>query len=232
MQATSEQQSILNLARLAGALYLIIIVCGLFAELGVRSQLVVAGDAAQTAQNILASRALFGLGFVADIVMALSDVALAILLYVIFRPAGRTLALVAVALRLVQTAILGANLLNYAAAGLVLTGAGPLAAFSQAQVEGLALFFMDLHRHGYDLGLIFFGLHCAVFGWLLIRSRYVPRLIGGLIALSSISYLVGSFTLFLAPARADAIVGIYGLPLVAELALCLWLLIKRVRLPG
>lgn len=216
-------------ARAAGILYLSIIVCGLFSELYVRSRLIVSGDAMATATNILASEGLFRVGFASDVVMVLSDVALAIVLYVLLRPVSRTLSLIAASLRLVQSAILGMNLLNLLVALLVLGSVGSMAAFEAGQRQALALLFLDAHKQGYDLGLIFFGVQCLVLGYLLYRSDYVPRILAILMVLAGVAYLVGSFTLFLFPAHVEAVSPVYGVCVVAELSLGLWLLIKGVR---
>jgi hypothetical protein len=225
-----SETSQVSVARLTGLLYLVIIACGLFSELYVRSSLIVNGDADATAGNILAAEGLFRLGFASDLVVFLCDVAVAVLLYVLLRPVSRTLALMAAAFRLAGTAIYGVNLLNYFAALLVLGGADYLAVFDPAQRNALALLFLDAHKHGYDLGLVFFGLHCLALGWLLLKSEAFPALLGVLMALAGLGYLVGSFTLFLFPGQVTAVEPVYVAPLVGELALCLWLLIKGVRI--
>ena len=217
-------------ARAAGVLYLIIIVFGLFSEVFVRSGLIVPGDAAATASNIAASEFLFRLGFASDLVVFSSDVAVAVLLYVLLRPVGKTLALIAAGFRLTGTAIYGVNLLNHFAAMLVLSGADYLTVFEPGQLDALALLFLNVHKHGYDLGLVFFGLHCLMLGYLLFKSDYFPRVLGVLMVFASLGYLVGSLTLFLFPNYAGAVTPVYVAPLIGELSLCLWLLIKGVRL--
>lgn len=217
-------------ARTAGLLYLVIIVCGIFGEAVVRSSLVVPGDAAATAGNVLASEGLFRIGFAADTVMALCDVALAILLYGLLRPVNHTLALMATAFRLIQTAILGMNLMNHHAALLILNGAGSLAAFDTNQLNALMLLSLDTHRHGYDLGLVFFGLGSVVLGYLVFKARYLPRLLGILMGAAGLVYLTGSSLLFLAPALSAPFAPLYAVPLVAETAFCLWLLVKGIDL--
>lgn len=206
-------------ARLAGLLYLVIIGFGLFGELAVRTPLIAVGDAVTTAQNILGAERLFRLGFAADSVMALCDVALAVLLYVLLRPVSPTLALMAATFRLVQTAILGANLLNQYTA-LLLLKAAPY------QDAATALQFLDMHRHGYDLGLLFFGASCLITGWLLVRADYFPRLLGLAVIAAGVVYLAGGYLLFLAPALADGFAPAYAVCLLAEVSLCLWLLVK------
>jgi Domain of unknown function (DUF4386) len=215
-------------ARLAGALYLVIIVFGIWSELFVRASLIVADDAAATAANIRASEVLFRLSFAADSIMALSDVAVAVLLYVLLKPVSATLAVMAMAFRLVQTAILGVNLLFHYAALLILNGTDTASAFDPQQLNALVALTLEIHAHGYDLGLIFFGLSCLVLGALIARSGYLPRLLGYLVMAAGAVYLIGSYTLFLAPGYAGTTEPLYLIPLVAELALCLWLLVKGI----
>jgi len=217
------------MARSTGALYLLIIVCGIFSEAYVRSGLIVRGDATTTAANIVASETLFRVGFASDVLVFLADVAVAVLLYFLLRPVSHVLSMIAAAFQLVGTAIYGVNLLNHLAALLLLGGARYLDALAPPARDAMALFFLDVHQNGYDLGLVFFGLHCAVLGYLLWRSPSFPGVLGVLMVLASIGYLVGSFVRFLAPQFAELVQPIYVAPLVGELALCSWLLVKGVR---
>lgn len=214
----------------AGVLYFVIICCGLFSEAFVRSRLVVAGNAAATATKILASPWLFKIGFASDLAAFVSDVAVAVLLYALLRPASKTGSLLAAGFRLTGAAIYGVNLLNYVAALLVLNGAIRLTAFTTDQARDLALLFLELHRHGYDLGLAFFGQHCLLLGWLFVRSELFPKSLGALMALAGMAYLVGSMTRFLWPDQLSTVAPIYAFALVGELALCGWLLIKGARM--
>ena len=96
----------------------------------------------------------------------------------------------------------------------------------------LALHALEVHRHGYDLGLVFFGVHCAMLGALLVRSTAFPSVLGVLMALAGAGYLIGSGTLFLAPPLAPSVAPVYALPLVGELAFAGWLLVRGVRPPA
>jgi hypothetical protein len=215
-------------ARVAGILYAIIIVFGISSEAVIRSGLIVTSDTATTANNILASQGLFRLGFLADSIMCLCDVGLAVLLYVLLKPVNKTLALVALCFRLTQTAVLALNLLNYYAALLLLDGAGYASAFEPLQVQTLSYMFLDLHGHGYDLGLLLFGMHCLFLGYLIVKSLYLPKALGILMMASSVAYLVGSYTRFIFPEYVSAVSPIYIVAVVSEVSLCLWLLIKGV----
>lgn len=216
-------------ARVGGLLYLIIIVFGISSEVVIRSSLIVPGDADVTASNILQSQTLFRMGFVADSIMLLVDVAIALVLYILLKPVNRILSLTAAAFRLMQAAILGLNLLNYYAALLLLTGAGYIATFEGKELNLLAMFFLNLHSHGYDLGLIFFGVSNLILGYLVIKSKYIPAILGfGLIG-AALVYLSGSYTRFLFPSYVSFMEPVYIIPLIAELSFCLWLLVKGVR---
>ncbi|MAB08179.1 MAG: DUF4386 domain-containing protein [Rhodobacteraceae bacterium] len=205
------------MARLAGVLYLAIILLGLTSELALRGALLVPGDAAATAERILAAPGLLRASLAADTLMALADVALAVLLYLLLRPVNGGVALAAMVFRLVQAALIAMSLLFQQAALLTLDAGGDPA---------LALGAMEMHGHGYDLGLVFFGVNSLLTGWLLWRSGWVPRALAGLLALAGLVYLSGSFLLFLAPAQAAAFQMAYVIPVVAETGFCLWLLIR------
>ncbi|PWE17606.1 DUF4386 domain-containing protein [Marinicauda salina] len=219
------------LARTAGVFYLVIIACGLFAELGVRGALLVPGDAAATAARIADAEGLFRLGLLSDAAMIASDIVVAVLFYALLRPAGATLALLAAGFRGIQAAVLAANLLNPVAALILLDAAGPAAGLGPAARESLALSAMEVHAHGYDLGLIFFGFSCLIVGYLIVKSWILPRIIGGLVIAAGLVYLAGSLTRFLAPSLIEAVAPLYAIALVAELSLGLWLVVRGVRTP-
>jgi hypothetical protein len=219
-------------ARLAGLFYLIIIAFGISSEVLIRSNLIVEGDANATASNILASQSLFRLGFVADSIMLLADVTIAIIFYVLFKPVSKILSLAAGVFRLMQAAILGMNLLNYYAALLLLTGTGYLASFNDKELKAQALLFLDMHSHGYDLGLIFFGISSLILGYLITKSHHFPLVFGyGLIG-AALVYLSGSYARFIFPDHASTLEPFYIIPFLAELSFCLWLLIKGVKTPN
>lgn len=215
------------LARPAGALYLVIIVCGIYAEVAVRSQVLVAGDAPATAANLAAAEVLVRTAFVADTLMAAADVGLAVLLYRLLRPVEPTLSLAAAAFRLIQTAVIAANLLNQQAAVSILQEAAT-AALPVETREALALRALELQGHGYDLGLIFFGVSSLLTGWLVVRSRFLPAFLGVLLMAAGAVYVTGSYILFLVPALSEPFQVAYLIPLVAETAFCLWLLLRGV----
>jgi hypothetical protein len=220
-----------NTARTAGVLYLIIIACGLFAELGVRSRLIEAGDPATTAQNIVDSPVLFRAGLAADIVMFIADVALAIVLYQLFKPLGRTLSMLAAAFRITQTAVIGLNLLNMFQAVRIVDDADYLNVFADGHADALALLYLDAHKYGYLLGLAFFGVSTLIISYLALSSRQVPRPLGVLLGLAGAGYLIDTFSFLLIPGYDGSASPIVLAPaLIAEVWFALWLLTKGHRL--
>lgn len=218
-------------ARTAGVLYVIIIACGLFAEIGVRSRLIEAGDPAATARNIIDSPVLFRAGLAADIVMFIADVAIAVVLYQLLKPISRTLSLLAAAFRMTQTAVIGLNLLNMFQAVRILDDADYLDAFGTGQTDTLALLYLDAHKYGYILGLAFFGVSTLIVGYMALASKQMPRPLGVLLGLAGTGYLIDTFSFFLIPGYDGSASPIVLAPaLVAELWFALWLLTRGRRL--
>ena len=217
-------------ARVAGLLYLIIILCAGFSEGVVRSGLIVPGDATMTAENIVASEGLFRLGFVADLIAFMCDAAVAVLLYVLLKPVSKTISLLAAAFRLIAHPAIGTiNLLNHFAALQFLGGENYLKVFEPQQLHALALFFLERHGYGYLVAGAFFGVHCFLLGYLLFKSDLFPRPLGILMVVAAFGYLIESFGNFLFPSHEDALAWVVGVPAVfGEVSLTLWLLIKGV----
>jgi hypothetical protein len=172
-----KKSRILTTARIAGLLYLVVAICGGFAEF-VRTSLIESGDATATARNILDNEWLFRVSFASDLVAFSADVALALLLYALLRPVNATLALLAAFFRLAQGAVLGINLLNQFFALLVLSGESYLDVFEPSQLDALALLFLEAHGYGYLIGLVFFALSNLVLGYLVLKSRFLPWILG------------------------------------------------------
>ncbi|MCA9658940.1 MAG: DUF4386 domain-containing protein [Myxococcales bacterium] len=226
--ADAPQRTAARLARLAGALLLVMTVAAIFAEVGTRAAMFVAGDAHETATRILAAPEQFSLGFVGYLVAFLCDVPVAILFYALLRPFTRTWALTAAAFRLVYTAIVGAVLLHYAGALIVLQDPG-LAALGVAQREALALSHLQLFDAGFHLSLVFFGVHLTLLGALLLRARLLPTALSALVTLGGVAYLVDNIAYFIAPAVKATLGPVLAALAMAEVLLALWLVAKGVR---
>ncbi|WP_264530444.1 DUF4386 domain-containing protein [Flavobacterium sp. N502540] len=216
-------------ARIAGILYLVIIVMGFFAETFVRNKLFVSGDATATAQNIMHSKFLWKIGITADLIMQICDLPVMIILYYLLKPVNRKLALLNLSFNLIQTAVLVANKLNLLAALFFLGDAEYLKSFNPDQLHTLSYLSIKLHDFGFGIGLIFFGFVCLLEGYLIFKSGYLPKVIGILMSLAGVCYLTNSFFLILIP-KLSSIVLLMPC-LIAELSLSLWLVFKGVKLP-
>lgn len=215
-------------ARLAGLLYLVPMFLGPFSMMYVPSTIVVAGDAAATAANLLASERLFRLGMLSDAGIVLSEVALTAVLYFLLRPAGRTLALTATLARLTMTVLQAGNLVPQVVAITLVTGEEP-SGFDVDQVRSLALLALRAHDLGVHVWEILFALHCLLVGVLVFRSGFLPRALGVLMAIASLGYGLNGVGNLLAPGSAPIFAAIVGVTaLTGEVPLVLWLLVKGV----
>jgi hypothetical protein len=214
--------------RFTGLLYLLVIICAGFSQGYVRGTLVIPGDAAATASNILQNEALFRLGLSLDLVAFILDAIISVLLYQIFKPFGKNLAMVSAALRLIAHPAIGSlNLLNHYLAYQVLGGAEFLSAFSEVQLESLSLLFMEAHRYGYLIAGGFFGLHGGLLGVLIYKSNTIPNLFGGFLLGSAAGYILETFGNFNLPGYEQYTALIVGVAAaIGEVSLTLYLLIK------
>jgi hypothetical protein len=217
--------------RIGGLLYLVIIVAGLAGEIFVRGSMVVSGNPAATANNVIASTSLWRAGIAGDLVMHIYDVGVMLVFYVLLRPVSGSLALLALLFNLVQTAVLVANKINLLLPLFLLGDAAYLTAFTPRQLQALAYVSLRTHDYGFGFGLIFFGVEWLVIGYLIFQSGYLPKALGILMALAGACYLTNSFALILYPPLASRLFPAIMLPpFVAESSLALWLVIKGVDL--
>jgi hypothetical protein len=215
-------------ARIAGILYLIVIVGGIFAEVVVRGRLVVSGDAVATAHNIVAHTLLYRLGFAVEVFYLLCNVPLTFILYDLFKIVDRKLALVMVLFSAVGTAIEGVSLLAHYAPLVFLGQQSYLSSFTQAQLEAASYLSLRMFEYGFMIALSFFGFFCFTLAYLVFRSTFFPRVIGGLLVIEGGLYLTNSFAHFIAPAIGDRVFPFLAASGIAEVSFCLWLLIVGV----
>jgi len=215
-------------ARIAGLLYLIVIVGGIFAEIFVRGRLVVHGDAAATAHNIVTHELLYRLGFAAEIFYCACNVPLILIFYDLFKVVNRNVALLVVFFSLVGTAIESVSLLAHFAPLVLLGGGHYLSAFTVEQLQAAAYLSLQLFEYGFAICLVFFGFYCLSFGYLIFRSTFFPQIIGVLLVIQGLLYLTNSFANFLAPGIAARVFPYLAASAVAEISLCLWLLVMGV----
>lgn len=218
-----------NTARIAGFLYLIIAIAGAFSMMYVPT-IIVADGAGATVKNILTNEFLFRTGIVSGFVCQLTFVFLVLQLYKLLKGVDKKYALLMVALVVVAVPIACLNILNQFAVLLLLSGADYLKVFEPDQLNSLVMFFLDLYNHGIFIAEIFWGLWLFPFGLLVIKSGFIPRILGVLLILGCFGYLIDFLVHALFPAYADLVSTIAAIPLaVSELSIVFWLLIKGVR---
>ena len=215
-------------ARIAGGLWLMVIVAGMSAFV-IRSPLIVPGDAAATAAKILAKESLFRLGFAADLIAGACYMGVTVLLYGLLKPVSRSLSLLAAFFGLAGIAIVAATSITNLAP-LVLLGSGEYSsAFTVSQLQAMALTSLRLSFQGFILAMVFFGFQCLLIGCLIVRTTFLPRILGVLLAIGGSSYIISSFATFLAPAFGARLSPfIVPLALLGEGSLTLWLIVMGV----
>jgi hypothetical protein len=217
--------SVKNPGRFVGLLYALISVPGIFALLYVPSKLIVHGNAAATATNIAAHETLFRAGIAAQLISQILFMWVALALYDLLKGVNRRHASLMLTLIVVSIPIALLNELNSIAALILIRGADFLSIFEKPQRDALAMLFLNLHGHGFDIAAIFWGLWLFPLGLLVYRSGFIPRLLGVLLMANCFTYVVNSFTSLLLPQFED-IVSRWMMPLTfGELLFMFWLLI-------
>lgn len=226
MTQPTPEMSPVRQARLAGALGFVVLLCGTFAAF-VDARLVVPGDPATTADNILASESIFRLGVVSSLAMYTVFVFYALVLYRVLAPAGRDLARLMVALALVGVPIAMLNQVNRSAALVVLSGADYLSAVPAEQLQAQAMLFLGLHAQGNLVAVVFWGLWLLPLGWLVYGSGYLPRVLGVALMAGCFGWLILFLQRHLLPAYEWLAHARY-VAHVAELSFIVWLVVRGV----
>ena len=217
-----------QMARIAGALYLINIVFGAFA-LGVVPTILIVPALAATAHNIQTHELLYRFGLVAHLVVTLTNIPMAVIFYDLFKVVNRRLALLDVFFTLVATSVEAAGLLNDSTPPVLLGSSHYTSALPPAQLHALAYLPGDLSTIDYSIYGVFYGFDFICVAYLVLNSTFLPRAIGVLLAIDALNYLAGGFTGIVAPGVAAHMVPWNGLPtILAEGSLCLWLLVAGV----
>src|SRR6202521_4139175 len=211
-------------ARITGVLYLLTMLTGIFAQGFVSERLVVDGNAAATAANILAHRGLFQLGFAVYLIEMACQIAMTALFYDLLKPAGRSVSLLAAFLGFAGCVIKTFSRVFFVAPLFVLGGAHYLNVFSAEQLQALALLFLKVNDQGAAMALVFFGFYALLTGYLIIRSTFLPRILGVWSAVAGLGWL--SFLSTTLGYRLFFYVAPFGL--LGAVLLILWLLVFGV----
>jgi hypothetical protein len=211
-------------ARTLGAFYLLTILTGIFAQGFVSERLVVSGDAAATAANLLAHKGLFQLGFAVFMIEMACNIVITALFYDLLKPVSRSVSLVAAFLGLAGCVIKTFSRLFFIAPLFILGGAHYLSVFSAEQLQALALLFLKVNDRGAAIALVFFGFYALLTGYLIIRSTFLPRILGVLSVLGGLGWLS-----FLYPPLGYRLFPfVVALALLGAAALIVWLLVFGV----
>jgi hypothetical protein len=219
-------------ARIAGIVYLLLVLVAPFSMLYVPGKLIVRGNAVATADNILAHETMFRLSIFGDLIGHVIFICLAIALYRLLSNVNKTWALLMVAFVLVSAAVGFLNALNNIAALVLFRGGEFLTVFDKPQRDALAMLFLRLHNQGEFMSEIFWGVWLFPFGLLVFRSGFLPRFLGVWLIIACFAWIALSVTAQFFPNCYGTAFAWLQPAFFAEMAIMLWLLIKGAKVPA
>jgi hypothetical protein len=222
-----------GISRLAGLLYLVVVVTGIFCLAYVPSQITVAGDFQATADNIVASESLFRLGIAGFMLMQIAFLLLPVALFRLFRTVNQTMAALMVLLAVVSVPIGLVSLAHRLDVLSLLTDPYFRQVLTPEHLQAAAKASFGAYGNGLLVTKLFWGLWLLPFGYLVVKSGFLPRFLGVFLMLGCLGYMVGVFGELLVPHYADSLVARYArLPAsIGEIGTCLWLLLVGARAP-
>lgn len=211
-------------ARIAGTFSLLTILTGIFAQGFVSNRLVIDGDAVATATNILAHKGLFQLGYAVFLIEMACNISMTALFYDLLKPAGRSVSLVAAFLGFAGCVIKTFSRVFFIVPLFILGEAHYLSVFSAEQLQALALLFLKVNDRGAGMALVFFGFYALLTGYLIVRSTFLPRILGVLGMLGGLGWL----SFLYQPLAHRLFLYVVALALLGSLAEIVWLLVFGV----
>ena len=218
-------------ARVAGFLYLLVVLAGPFILIYVPNKLFVPGDATATVSNILTHQSLFRAHIAVGIVAELLFIAVGLVLYSLLKGVSRQLAILMVILILIDAPLAFLSVANEVATLTFVRGADFLAVFDKPQRDALTTLLINFNRQGVLVSEIFWGLWLLPLGLLVYRSGFLPRFLGVWLFINGLAYLTISSMGLLLPQYSKEVFTIATPMLFGEVALMLWLLIVGARVP-
>ncbi len=215
-------------ARVAGLLYLLTSIPGVFSLLYVPSHFIVSGNAAATANKIQGDEFVFRLGIVSELIGFTGFIFVVRALYRLLVGVNKTQASLMVTLMLISIPISLVNVLNEFAVLKLVHGGDFLAVFDKPQQDALAMLFLHLHFQGFMVAQVFWGLWLIPFGLLVYKSGFLPRILGVLLIIACFGYLANSLAAF--GVLPNVVSRFVGQLTICELPIILWLLIVGARI--
>jgi hypothetical protein len=213
--------SVRTAALVAGLGLLAMAILAPFANFYVLQNLIVANDVKATSEHILASLGLFRIGIVSFLVVAVLDVVVAWGLHVLLEPVSKNLSMLAAWFRLIYAAVFAIALNPLFAVVQLLEGGKYLQAFETKQLQALVMLSLSAFKSAWDLGLVIFGFHLLVLGYVAFKSGFIPKWLGALLGIAAFGYLMDSFGKLLIP---NYNLNISTFTFVGEFLLIFWLL--------
>lgn len=225
----TKLSSMKKTARLAGLLYLIWVITGIYGMLYLPSKVSVMGDVVATANKILANEFMFRTGIINDLISATICVFMLLVLYRLFRHVNEgkaKLMVILFFLTLPVVFIMGA----FNITTLMILKGEVLKTFELSQRQDLAMLFLKINDYAELTLELFWGLWLIPFGQLVYKSGFIPRIIGIFLILNGVAYIIPSFTSVLFP-DYRTLVTQFAMPfwILGEISITLWLLIKGVK---
>jgi uncharacterized protein DUF4386 len=216
-------------ARIAGLLYLLLALTGVFNLIYVPTTLFVSGDATATVANIVSFELLFRTGILSGLISNILFVFLVLALYRLFKEINHKQAILMVTLVVISVATSFVNTFNQIAVLILLSGADFLSVFEKPQLDAAAYVFLRVHSHALQIIQIFWGLWLFPFGLLVYKSRFIPKILGVFLFIAGFAYLLSSFTYLVLPQYNATISPVITVLESAELPIILWLLFVGVK---
>ena len=218
-------------ARIAGLVYLIVVLSGIFHLVYVPSRLIVRGNASATFNNIVSSETLFRLSIMGGLICYTFFLLLPLVLYKLLKPVNKTYSLLMVILVVVSIPISFINMLNKFAILSLISKADYLKVFEMDKLQAQVLLYLNFYNNGNQIASIFWGLWLFPFGYLVFKSGFLPKILGILLMVGCFSYLIDFIGDFLFPAYGQMGISTFvTLPgSIGEIGICLWLLIMGAK---
>jgi len=232
-QRREDTRSTKATARLAGLLYLLSGLPGVFSYIYVPAALIVPGDATATARKIADAALTYRLGILSDLVGQIILIFLVLSLYDLLKDVDRRYARLMVTLVVVGVTVQIVNVFNLIAPLILLSDAPFLSVFTTRQLNALALAFLTLRGSALFVSQVFWGFWLLPFGVLVIKSRFFPNILGWLLVVACLAYLAASVSFIVLPTHARLVIrGAQLLGGIGEGATLIWLLVMGARVPG